>query len=73
VYDLEGVLGPSVIQFVESHVASLLTWDILVYFDRNPDAAVDVESLAGRLGRRTEEVAPEVAQLLLHRLGRGSS
>lgn len=59
-HDLEGVLGPSVIAFVERHVRSLLAWDILVYFHRNPDSEVDIASLAARLGRRAEEVEPEV-------------
>jgi hypothetical protein len=60
VYDLGGVLGPSVTQFVERHVRSLLAWDILVFFNRNPDAALDSAGLASRLGRRAEEVEPEV-------------
>ncbi len=59
-YDLEGVLGPTVIQFVERHVSSLLSWDIVVFFHRNPDAVLDVEGLATRLGRRVEEVQPEI-------------
>jgi hypothetical protein len=63
VYDLEGVLGPSVMQFVEGHVRSLLTWDILVYFHKNPDTAVDHAALALRLGRRPDELAPEVQAL----------
>ena|GEM_PF-793213 len=63
VYDLEGVLGPAVTQFVESHVRSLLAWDILVFFQRNPDAALDCPGLATRLGRRVEEVQPEVDSL----------
>lgn len=62
-YDLEGVLGPSVTQFVESHVRSLLAWDILVFFHRNPDTALDAVALADRLGRRAEEVAPEIDSL----------
>lgn len=62
-YDLEGVLGPSVIRFVESHVRSLLTWDILVYFHKNPEATVDGPTLALRLGRRPEELEPEVRAL----------
>ena len=62
-YDLEGVLGPSVMRFVEHHVSSLLTWDILVFFHRNPDAVLDVEGLASRLGRRSEELQPEVDAL----------
>jgi hypothetical protein len=63
VYDLEGVLGPSVTQFVERHVRSLLAWDILVFFHRNPDAVLDASGLASRLGRRVEEVEPEVDSL----------
>lgn len=62
-YDLEGVLGPSVIQFVDVHVRSLLTWDILVYFHRNPSAVVDQQDLALHLGRRPDELASEVDAL----------
>lgn len=62
-YDLEGVLGPNVIHFVERHVGSLLAWDILVFFHRNPDAVLDAPGLATRLGRRVEEIEPEVEAL----------
>ncbi len=62
-YDLEGVLGPRVIDFVGRYVRSLLAWDILIFFDRNPGAALDVQDLANRLGRRAEEVGPEVNAL----------
>lgn len=63
VYDLEGVLGPTVIRFVEHYVSSLLAWDILVFFHRNPDAVLDASGLANRLGRRVEEVEVEVQAL----------
>lgn len=62
-YELEGVLGPSIMKFVEQHVRSLLTWDILVFFHRNPDAVLDLEGLASRLGRRVDELKPEVDAL----------
>lgn len=62
-YDLEGVLGPAVKQFVEEHVRSLLTWDVLVYFHKNPDDAIQSDVLALRLGRRPEELATEVDAL----------
>ncbi len=62
-YDLEGVLGPRIIDFVTHNVRSLLAWDILVYFDRNPDASLTVEELASTLGRHAEEVGPEVDHL----------
>jgi hypothetical protein len=63
VYDLEEVLGPSVTQFVERHVRSLLAWDILVFFHRNPDAVLDAPGLASRLGRRVEEIESEIESL----------
>lgn len=50
-------------KFVEQHVRSLLTWDILVFFHRNPDAVLDLEGLASRLGRRVDELKPEVDAL----------
>ena len=62
-FELEGVLGPSVMRFVEQHVRSLLTWDILVFFHRNPDAVLDLEGLASRLGRRSDELQPECDEL----------
>lgn len=62
-HDVEGVLGPVVIRFVERHVSSLLAWDILVFFHRNPDAVLDVAGLSSRLGRRIDEVRPEIEAL----------
>jgi len=67
-YDLEGVLGPSVIAFVENHVGSLLAWDILVYFHRNPDVMLDASELASRLGRRIEEIQPEITVMCAGRI-----
>jgi hypothetical protein len=63
VYDLEGTLGPTVTTFVERHVRSLLAWDIVVFFHRNPEAVLDVSGLATRLGRHVEEVEPEIEGL----------
>ena len=62
-YDNEGVLGPTVTRFVERHIRSLLAWDIVVFFHRNPTAVLDVPGLSSRLGRRVEEVEPEVGDL----------
>jgi len=62
-YDLEGVLGPTVTRFVEIHVRSLLAWDIVVFFHRNPTAVLDIAGLSTRLGRRVEEVKPEIDEL----------
>jgi hypothetical protein len=50
-------------QFVEDHVRSLLTWDILVYFHKNPEQIIDHDDLALRLGRRPDELGPEIRAL----------
>ncbi len=63
VYDLEGILGPTVTQFVQRHVRSLLAWDIVVFFHRNPEAVLDAPGLATRLGRRLDEIEPEIQML----------
>lgn len=49
--------------FVERHVGSLLAWDILVFFHRNQDAVLDADGLASRLGRRVDEINPELEAL----------
>ena len=67
-YDLEGALGPKVIDFATHYVRSLLAWDILVFFERNPEAVLDVAGLAERLGRKSEDVAPEVEALCQARI-----
>jgi hypothetical protein len=66
--ELEDVLGLPITRFVDRHVRSLLTWDVLVFFHRTPDAVLDVEGLATRLGRRVEELQPEVQELCRDRI-----
>lgn len=61
--ELEDVLGLAVTRFVDRHVRSLLTWDLLVFFHRNPDAVLDAEGLATRLGRRSDELQGETDEL----------
>jgi hypothetical protein len=61
--EFEGVLEPTIMDFVDRHVRTLLTWDILVFFHRNPEAVLDAEGLANRLGRRIPEVQPEIDSL----------
>lgn len=67
-YELEGVLGPAIMDFVDSYVRSLLTWDVLVFFHRNPEAVLDLEGLASRLGRRVGELQPEIDELCEDRI-----
>jgi len=68
VSEFEGVLGPSTMRFVDRYVRSLLTWDVLLFFHRNPDAVLDLEGLASRLGRRAEELQPEIDDLCKDRI-----
>lgn len=50
-------------QFVDDHVRSLLTWDILVYLHKNPDKELGPDALALQLGRCADELAPEIETL----------
>lgn len=68
VNELEDVLGLPITRFVDRYVRSLLTWDVLVFFHRNPDAVLDLDGLASRLGRRIEELQPEVDELCRDRI-----
>jgi hypothetical protein len=68
VNELEDVLGLPITRFVDRYVRSLLTWDILVFFHRNPDAVLDIDGLASRLGRRVEELQPEINELCRDRI-----
>ncbi len=61
--DIGPALEPQVVEFVEQHVGSLLAWDIVVFFHRNPAEVLDVESLASRLGRTAVELEPEIEAL----------
>jgi hypothetical protein len=68
VNELEDVLGLATTHFVDRYVRSLLTWDVLVFFHRNPDAVLDIEGLAMRLGRHVEELQFEVDELCRDRV-----
>ncbi len=54
--------------FIDNYVRSLITWDLLVFFHRNPDAVLDFPGLASRLGRRPEELRPEIDRLCKDRI-----
>lgn len=60
---VETILTPEVTAFVRAHVRSLVTWDILAFFHRSPDAVSDLDGLALRLGRLAAEVVPEIDDL----------
>lgn len=62
------VLDPEVTALVAAHVRSVVTWDILALFHRNPEAVSDLDGLAARLGRRVAEVRAEVYALCESRI-----
>ena len=68
VSDLEDVLGLPISRFAGRYIRSLLTWDVLVFFNRNQDAVLDLDGLATRLGRRVEELKPEIDELCRDRI-----
>ena len=49
-------LGDELNQFIEEYVDSFVKWDLVTFFSFNPDAAGTAEDLAGRLGRKTEDI-----------------
>lgn len=59
----DDILGAPVRTFVDTYVRSLLTWDVLAFYHRNPDAILDINALSTRLGRPSEELQPEIDML----------
>lgn len=50
-------------RFVDHHVQSLVSWEILVFFDRHRTAVLDEAALAERLGRRPSDITGDVDAL----------
>jgi hypothetical protein len=55
-----GIVDPGLTRFVDSHVRSLMAWEILLFFQRHPEAVLDEASLARRLGRRPEDIRDDI-------------
>lgn len=49
--------------FIASHVKSLLGWELLVFLSNNPGITDNTEGIAGRLGRRAEDLREPLTQL----------
>jgi hypothetical protein len=58
-----GLLEPGLSRFVDTHVRSLVGWEILLFFHKHPEAVLDVPALASRLGRRPDDIAEDVESL----------
>lgn len=56
--DLSGCGDPDVDVFVDANISSFAAWDIVVYFEANPDLSVAASELASRLGRQETEIEP---------------
>ena len=46
--------------FVEAHVHTLATWDLLIFFHTHPDTDLHAEDVARRIGRRALDLEPEI-------------
>jgi len=59
----DGTLDAGLARFVDHHVRSLVSWEILVFFDAHRGAVLDEPGLAKRLGRRASDVSADVDAL----------
>ncbi|MDP1808829.1 MAG: hypothetical protein Q8L35_04750 [Actinomycetota bacterium] len=50
--------------FINQYVTSFLAWDIIVFFHKNPSAIGAANELAGRLGRRAEDIEQAAQELV---------
>lgn len=56
ILDSRGILGEELNDFIEEYVDSFVKWDLVTFFSFNPDVSGGVEDLAGRLGRKADEI-----------------
>ena len=50
--------------FINQYVTSFLAWDLIVFFHKNPSADGAADELAGRLGRRPEDIEQAAQELV---------
>jgi len=74
--DIMEDMEPDMLAFIKAHVKSFVRWDLFKFWYENPNTWDTAESLANRIGRRTERIKAEVAHMadeaLLRRDERGS-
>ena len=56
-------MGEGLERFIDLNVRTLVSWEILVFFDRHRDTVLDQATLAERLGRRLVDITPDVEAL----------
>lgn len=54
--DYLGSGDPGVDEFVDVHISSFASWDVVVYFEHNAEASLDLGELSKRLGRKEFEI-----------------
>ncbi|NTW28993.1 MAG: hypothetical protein HGA39_06500 [Coriobacteriia bacterium] len=59
----EGFVDQAVFGFVQTHVTSLLAWDVIMFFVTNQDVVLDDATLSFVLRRHPAEIRAEVEAL----------
>ncbi len=54
----------SIKDFVKEFIDSFTSWDILVFYNNNPQMAIDVNELASNIGRNNEDVEQSIINLV---------
>lgn len=54
------MIEESIKKFVTDYIDSFTSWDVLVFFNNNPQLRMDVNELAANIGRSTEDVQKSV-------------
>jgi hypothetical protein len=59
---------PEIDAFVAANLISFAAWDLVIYFNRNPEALVSARSLSSSLGRPEPDMEPAVRRLIENRV-----
>jgi NAD(P)H-hydrate repair Nnr-like enzyme with NAD(P)H-hydrate epimerase domain len=54
--DLSGSGDPGVDAFVDASISSFAAWDVVLYFQHDPETNAECSQLARRLGRKDHEI-----------------
>lgn len=54
--DYLGSGDPGVDQFVDAHISSFAAWDVVVYFEQNAVASLELGEFSKKLGRKEPEI-----------------
>lgn len=54
------MIDKTIKEFVEEYIDSFTSWDILVYYNNNPDSKLNIDQLSVKIGRSTKDVQKSV-------------